>query len=254
MKRIVYILGTTRSGTSALRNALALSRYRGYGEGHLVPLLSEFVQTIRYNKTEGLGAKVPGNAMHALQVNVFTRFIFDAYERYLSQVLKSDYILDKTPTIVPIQFAPVLKQFHNEVKFIYCARRHIDNILSKRRKFPELSFEHNCREWAACAQAWLSVRDELGGDHLEFDFWQLASDPEKISRGIGDLLELDEHEVTRMTEYLVANRPQATPDRNLLEFRRLSEVDWTEVEKETFFRICGPTGENLGYGLEDYFA
>ena len=40
MTTILYILGSTRSGTSALRNAIAGTRYKGFGEGHLVPILS----------------------------------------------------------------------------------------------------------------------------------------------------------------------------------------------------------------------
>jgi hypothetical protein len=49
MTTILYILGSTRSGTSALRNAIAGTRYKGYGEGHLVPILSEIIASVRRN-------------------------------------------------------------------------------------------------------------------------------------------------------------------------------------------------------------
>ena len=41
--RMLYVLGSTRSGTSALRNAITRTRYKGYGEGHMEPMLAEII-------------------------------------------------------------------------------------------------------------------------------------------------------------------------------------------------------------------
>jgi len=253
MIEVLYILGSTRSGTSALRNALSKTRYRGFGEGHLVPILDDLVRTVRTHRIDGLGARTPGNGLSELRENVLIRHLFHGYEGYLEAVLESRTIMDKTPTITPIRFAPDLNRFHQAPRFIHCARRHVDNIQSKLKKFPERTIEQHSQEWAACNAAWLEVQKQLGDNCLSFDFYDLVTDQAGTSQRIAAYLGLDEDETAAMTEYLISQRPQGTSDRDLTRFLKLSEMDWTDEEKAVFVEICGPVGELLGYGLEDYF-
>lgn len=253
MEKIVYILGTTRSGTSALRNALSRTRFAGYGEGHLAPLLVEIINSVRQQRETGLGCNVPGNGLFNLKTNVLIRRLFAAYEHYLETELGSAYLLDKTPTVTPIRNALELQQFHRNARFLHCARRHVDNIDSKRRKFPEQSFVSHCQEWVACMEGWLEVSPKLGDASLGFDFHELTTDPHGVAGRIGAFLGLDDTEIAAMGEYLVGNRPQAAPDRDLLKSLTLDEVSWTDDEKDLFVRLCGPTGKRYGYGFDSYF-
>lgn len=254
MIEILYILGSTRSGTSALRNALSKTRYKGFGEGHLVPILDDIVRTVRTHRIDGLGARTPGNGLFDLRENVLIRHLFHGYEGYLSSVLESEMLMDKTPTITPIRFAPELNRFHQAPRFIHCARRHVDNIQSKLKKFPDRTLEQHCQEWAACNAAWLDVKKQLEDNFLAFDFYDLVTDQAGTSRRIAEYLGLDAQETTAMTEYLISQRPQGATDRDLTQFLKLSEMGWSDQEKEAFVEICGPVGELLGYGFEDYFA
>ena len=112
MVEIVYILGSTRSGTSALRNGLGETRFSGYGEGHLTPILKDIVTSVYHHKEDGVGAGVPGNGMFQLRENVLLRHLFHGYEQYLVKQVGTQSLMDKTPTISPILAAPQLNLFH----------------------------------------------------------------------------------------------------------------------------------------------
>ncbi|QYK40369.1 MAG: sulfotransferase [Paracoccaceae bacterium] len=255
MVKIVYILGTTRSGTSAIRNALATTRYKGYGEGHLIDILTEIISVVRREARANEGAKVAGNGVSALRERVLIRHFFHGYERYLVENLGSSHLLDKTPNIHPIAHAPDLLAFHQHARFIHCARRHVDNLQSKRKKFRDKPFANQCTEWAECHRAWERVKPQLGNSYIEFDHHDLVTDREGTCRSMAELLELDEAETQRMIAYLESERPQATaPGADLDRFLKFSEIDWSEEDKDSFLSICGPVGDKLGYGLETYFA
>lgn len=254
MIEVLYILGSTRSGTSALRNALSNTRYSGFGEGHLIPIMEDVVNAVRHHRIDGMGAQTPGNGLFRLRENVLIRHLFHGYERYLATVLGAERIMDKTPTIKPIGLAPQLNQFHEAPRFIHCARRHVDNVQSKLKKFPKNTLEQHCFEWAACNETWLQVKEQLDGNFVDFDFFDLVTDQAGTSQKIADYLGLDADETTAMTEYLISQRPQGAQDRDLTKFLKLSEMDWTDEQKEAFVDICGPVGDRLGYGLESYFV
>lgn len=176
------------------------------------------------------------------------------YERYLVQQLHSESLLDKTPTITPIAAAPDLNLFHQNPRFIHCSRRHIDNILSKQKKFPEQTLEQHCREWTDCNRKWREVREQLDGNFLAFDFHDLATDPAGTAQRIGDYLALDSGDIARLADYLATERPETDPGRDLTRFATLDETGWSEAETQTFLAICGTLGQQMGYGLDSYWA
>jgi len=256
MVTILYILGSTRSGTSALRNAIAETRYRGHGEGHLVPVLTDMIATVRTAKRSGMGHDVFGTGLHHLDTDALLRALFEGYERYLAEEFAGSHILDKTPTIAPILAAPDLAAYHRNAKFLYCSRRHVDNIQSKLHKFPDVALEEHAREWADCHAAWVDARAQLdaqGQDYLELDFFDLATDCAAVAERIGAYLDLDGDETAGIARYLSSQRPQAEQGRDLTRYLRLSEVDWSDEQKDRFREIATPVGAALGYGLETYW-
>lgn len=256
MVAILYILGSTRSGTSALRNAIAETRYRGHGEGHLVPMLVDMIDTVRSAKRTGIGHDVFGTGLHHLDPDALIRELFAGYERYLAEEFACSHILDKTPTITPIRAAPELAAYHRNAKFLYCSRRHVDNIQSKLRKFPEVALEEHAREWAHCHAAWINTRarlDAQGQDYLELDFFDLATDCAAVAARIGGYLGLDSDETAGIARYLSSQRPQAEQGRDLTRYLRLSEIAWSDEQKGRFREIVAPVGATLGYGFETYW-
>lgn len=256
MVTMLYILGSTRSGTSALRNAIAETRYSGYGEGHLVPMLVDLIDTVRREKQIGLGHDVPGTGLNYLNADALIRHLFQGYERYLAEDLGCSHILDKTPTVAPIRAAPDLASYHSEAKLIYCARRHVDNVHSKLMKFPDVTLEEHVEEWSHCHAAWLGARAKLdaqGQEYLELDFFDLATDCDGVAARIGAYLALDREETDSIARYLGSQRPQAEPGRDLTRFLRLSDLPWSDEQKAHFRDIASPVGATLGYGFETYW-
>ncbi len=256
MTTVLYILGSTRSGTSALRNAIAGTRYKGYGEGHLVPILSEIIASVRRNGQSGIGANVPGNGLSGLKADELIRALIAGYEAYLSDQWKANHIVDKTPTIAPILAAPDLATYHSDAKFIHCSRRHVDNIQSKVKKFPDQSLENHAREWTDCHQAWFASRqrlEDMGQDFLEINFHEMAADPAAAANKIGAYLDFEAEETAYVENYLLSQRPQANKDRDLTQFLKLSDMHWSETDKRRFIEITSHVGRTLGYGLERYF-
>lgn len=253
---MLYILGSTRSGTSALRNAIAETRYRGYGEGHLAPVLVDMIRAVREAKRGGTGHDVPGTGLNYLDQDALLRQLFEGYERYLADGLQCGHVIDKTPTITPIRAAPDLAAYHRDAKFLYCSRRHVDNVQSKLRKFPGVPMEEHTEEWAACHAAWLETRSRLdarGQDYLELDFFDLATDCDGVAARIGGYLGLDSGETDSIARYLSSQRPQAEQGRDLTRFLRLSELPWSEEQKARFREIVTPVSKALGYGFETYW-
>jgi len=252
--QLLYILGSTRSGTSALRNAISETRYAGYGEGHLVPMLQGLISVVRHHKHEGVGCDTSGNGLFLMKEHVMIRHLVHAYEMYLRESIGVSTILDKTPTVDPISAAPDLNNFHEAPRFIHCSRRHIDNILSKQKKFPDASFVKQCTEWARCNSAWMDSKTKLSGNYVDFDYFDLVNDTRETCKRIGTYLELDNQEIDAMVNYLVSKRPEGAPGRDLTRFKKLSETPWSDEQREQFQAICGEVGEQLGYGMEEYFA
>lgn len=252
--RILYILGSTRSGTSALRNAIARTRFAGYGEGHMAPFLHDLFDRLEFHRTQGLGADVKGTGLSHVRRDVLLRHLVHGYERYLVGELKSEDVLDKTPTVDPIRLAPQLNRYHEAPLFVFCARRHVDNVLSKMRKFPDTNFEKACREWAGCNETWLNVRQQLDGNALELEHRQLATEPESVAHKLADYLVLDAPETATLASQLAHGRPEQTSDRDISDFTAIGDTGWTRAQQNMIRQICGPVGARLGYGFETFSA
>ena len=251
VKAAVYLVGSTRSGTSALRNAICETRYSGAGEGHFIGILLRLHNAITTHYrlhaaalSEGtMLAKVPQREMH-MNVN-------NLYRQISAKYLPGDYVLDKTPNAEPLLAIQYIEQLWPVVRFIFCRRRGIDNVLSKQRKWPKKSFESHCREWVQMLDLWEAHSKNLKSPWLEIEFFNLENSMAEIAHRLGDFLELEEDEVARMLQYLKTNRPQGLS--NPQSYCSLAETGWSEDQIQMFIEICGRTMEKYNYGLVDYW-
>jgi hypothetical protein len=81
MVEICYVLGTMRSGTSAVRNALTRTKFKGPGEGHLVPVLADILGVVHKQKNSGLRAKGSGNGLFRMSEHEMATSILLGYEQ-----------------------------------------------------------------------------------------------------------------------------------------------------------------------------
>jgi Sulfotransferase family len=235
----VFILGSARSGTSAVTLALlTATQYEGYGEGHFFDFLAPLSVALgRY-----LPTKKAERGRNTTVSRISQSFLDDGLAAIAvaaaRQLFPGGHWLDKTPNADMIHLAPRFRQIWPNARFIFMKRRGVDNVASRLRKFP-YGFERNCREWAASMQAWLSVRDELHGVSVELDQATIMQESDRAAVQIGELLMLSAVEQHRVAQLLAHERPQQTGVK-LSQGKPLEEMHWAPEQIEAFRRICGP--------------
>jgi hypothetical protein len=244
----LFVVGTTRSGTSALRNALSETRYSGEGEGHTVGLLGALSEAINRYFNENRAALSPGTMIAHWQRNTFWSDIVAAYVRQIRLQFPGGFYLDKTPNILPLHYAKLIEASLEGTRFIFCRRRGIDNVVSKQRKWASVPFREHCTEWRDINERWDQIKGELTSPFLEVDFHEMFATPELLSSRIGEFLEIPEDEQIRFLKSLNGSQPTTPP------WQALSEVGWTEDQKATFLATCQPLMTRCNYGLEAYWA
>lgn len=245
----IFILGTTRSGTSALHLALLNAlQHKGDGEGHffesILQLLSS-IDTIYASEA----SKLSGTFIHHVQKDFFIEDIFHLYARVYRKLL-GELFIDKTPTHEAIRSAQYIHKVFPAAKVIYMQRRGIENVLSKQRKFPNTEFSLLCNEWRACIVEWRKVR-QLLTSYIQIEQFELHSNTVTVIDKISSYLDLTEAESHALKRHLSDNTIEQTsnaPPANI------ANCGFTDEENNVFLEICGGCMREEGYSLtESYY-
>lgn len=213
--RPVFILGPARSGTSALALALLKSgHYQGHGEGHLLPLAKQLLTTVdAYYDAYQAGHEARGNSdtrLRATHGAAFQRMVRRGFVQLTQATYPSGRWIDKTPTAEMVRAAPLMQEMWPNARFIFLKRRVIENILSRRRKFPGDTLENHYLDWVDVLSAWLQVRGSLGATAMEVDQLDLAQDGGSVAAAIAQFLDLPEDAATQFRTALATDRPEQT--------------------------------------------
>jgi hypothetical protein len=250
-QRPVIVLGAARSGTSAMSMALRQNtRYIGYGEGHLIDLLPKLLETVDRHYMKARTDLPPGSTMLA---SVAPAAMHDGIQAMFVEIARNlaptGYWTDKTPGPQMVRATPFLRRVWPELRVIYMMRRPIENVESRRRKFPEFTFRGHCHMWADSMIAWESVREELKPCSLEVQQLQLANHPEIVVEQLTELLTLSAQEAKRLLASFINDRPETTSKADAPLYT-LDSVGWTEQQRETFLHICGDVMRRFGFDAE----
>jgi hypothetical protein len=250
----VFILGPARSGTSAITLALLESgSYIGTGEGHLMPLAHGLLSVVdQHYRRVGSDRNT---ALGRVSSDAFQKLVRRAFVKLASELFPTRRWLDKTPTVEMVRASVLMRELWPNARFIFMKRRVIENLLSRRRKFPDGTTESHYSDWAAVMTAWLAVRDELGGAALEIDHRQLVVDPQEVASLITAFLELEKPAAARFSDYLSQSRPEQT-DGNFGATYSLGHLGLDEPEARRMMAVCDPVMNAFGYGYGDtyYYA
>jgi sulfotransferase family protein len=249
----VFILGPARSGTSAVTLALLESgSYIGTGEGHLMPLAHELLSLIdrHYQRAGAEG----GTTLARVSSDAFQKLTRRAFVKLAADLFPTPRWLDKTPTVEMVRASVLMRELWPNARFIFMKRRVIENVLSRRRKFPEGTTESHYSDWAAVMTAWLAVRGKLGTAALEIDHRQLFLDPRDVATSIAVFLELPEPAAARFSRYICQSRPEQT-DENFGATYSLDELRLDEQQARRMMAVCDPVMTAFGYGYgEAYYS
>lgn len=249
----VFILGPARSGTSAITLALLESAaYVGTGEGHLMPLAQSLLAAVdrHYERT----GSDPNTLRGRVSIQAFQKLVRRSFVQLARDLFPSVRWLDKTPTVEMVRAAPLMKELWPNARFVFMKRRVIENVMSRRRKFPHEATDRHYSDWAAVMEAWLAVRDGLGSAALEVEHRQLVLDPRAQAEAISQFLQLSEAASARFTRCLMADRPEQTDERFGATYA-LDQLGLSEDDAQHLIAACDGVMAAYGYSFDEaYFA
>ncbi|MBR8827308.1 MAG: sulfotransferase [Gomphosphaeria aponina SAG 52.96 = DSM 107014] len=255
-KKPIFVIGSARSGTSIISKAIKLGAgIYGYNEGHLLPIVAVLVKEIEkeYEKKKHILDKKGYMIAHTNQKEIEERII-NVFKDVCEGIYKDEVWIDKTPDLGMIAATPYILRAWPQSKLIFAKRRGVECIISRTRKFQNVSFENHCKFWKQCMEEWLKVRESLKGHYIEIDQREISLNPEKVAKEIGNLLKIEEEKIKRIKEVFVNQRPEFTGGTEKTEAIEIKETGWTDEQIEIFRKHCGEVSEKFGYSeTSDYY-
>ena len=250
-KSPVFIVGSPRSGTSALVDALLSAGYSGFREGSLFSLLAKIDYTIDqhfgwYAKDEQVMiAHVNRSALKEQIAHLFAQ---------IGEALNSDPWFDKTGNAEMIHALPALRRQWPGSVYIFARRRGIENVVSRLTKFPELDFQFHCRDWAKNMAAWRYIRTQLPPDSfVEVDQQDMINSPDQVAQAIAAVLELSSAAQQHAQDVLARTRAQETTPGTSRRRLSLSTTGWTGELTSIFLRECAVEMAAYGYTMDELY-
>jgi hypothetical protein len=249
----IFIVGSERSGTSVLRDALVnVYGIPGFGEGHLVPVLGEVEKSVKDYFASFQGYVKPGADLAVVRIG--KDLVFDCLRKGFRELMGSIYCghrywLDKTPGHRMIHFIPMLRELWPNARFIASQRRGMECISSRLRKFPDIPFETHCQQWSECIRQWMRVRDQV--NNIEIDQLRLLREPYRQAEKIARFLQMSDDSIRGLADYFQSHFPQrSVVNREII---TLETTGWDRDRQEKFVEICGREMSLAGYSMDNRY-
>ena len=249
----VFIVGSPRSGTSAMVDALLGAGYHGFREGNFLPLAYRISVNIERHFTSfDIGStKV---LIGCVDQQMLTREINDLFRTIVNGLNTSKPWFDKSGGPEMIRFLPTVLRLWEEGRAIFVKRRGLENITSRVRKFPNISFEQHCVDWTDTMGAWREIRSALPSDTIiEIDQWDMIRHPNTVALALGNFLALSPDRIRALEEMLLSTRPQETEPGSATRSVTLDATEWPAAHKEIFLKHCGAEMAAFDYTLDDTY-
>ena len=258
----IFIVGCGRSGTTALSRALGVHPHViAGGEAPMLDYLGNLVYQYERNNVSYYIQSCTRIGRHDF-LKRLQRICFDCAfdpkkvvrgvtKKMLQKACVPHYWLCKA---FPCKDSYIgLKTLFPDAKFIYVHRCGAEVVASMAKKnwFKDLSFIERCLFWANRVEQYhyLTCQEDTVVIHQR----EMISTPEKLYPELIRRLDLSESPapLRYASETLVNPMGQETRAGGLDELlkRRQGYVDWTQLEKDEFVRICGPAMKQLGYDM-----
>jgi hypothetical protein len=243
----LFIVGSPRSGTSILVDALFAAGYRGYREGNLLTLISPLVSLIDRHYA-AFSIDNPKVLISQVPKEKLKSELFQALKRLVEKYQPEAPWLDKTGNPEMIIAIPTLRTLWPESVFLFAKRRGIENVVSRLKKFPRHTFHHHCDDWARNMGTWRRVRQALPrGVAVEIDQQEIAQTPVQAALALAEFLRLDENARGAISATFQNARPQQTSEDTAHRLLTLDTTGWNEGQIEYFRKSCGHEMDAYGY-------
>jgi hypothetical protein len=245
----IFILGSGRSGTSILTGAIRSgAQIEGYLEGHFIPLILWFMKDVEQYYFSKRDLLEDNRHMIAEVSQDYVEKKISEFFRQTCESLATNRVwLDKSPDSATIKAAPHIKNIWSEARFIFAKRRGIENIISRLKKFPHVSFENHCIMWKDCMESWLKVKDKFSDCSIEIEQRDIALNPIETANVIGKFLDLESTKINKIAEIFITQRPQSTGKKEQKIAINIQETGWTKLEIEIYRKYCSEISFKFGY-------
>jgi hypothetical protein len=251
----VFILGSVRSGTSAVVNSLKDgARLRGWTESNLASLMQQLLDTTEQffrNLTEDYLADKEHVLIATLDPGAIGTWIRNYFAAAYRLRLGSGRWVEKSPDSYlgapMVRASPHLAEMFPRARFVFCIRRGIENVLSRQRKFPEVPFAYHCQSWADTIEEWHRVRDALGERAIEVRQRDIALAPAEVAEQLARFLDLSDEQRAGILAVFQGPRVEQTGAAEEQREIDLESTPWDDYQRADFVRFCGPAMLAAGF-------
>jgi hypothetical protein len=250
----VFIVGSPRSGTSMLVDAMYCLGYRGFREGMFFPLLFTVDHTINqhFNMFASNGNKEI--LISNLDRDQIKNEVFSTIKKFGDMLNPEEPWFDKTGNPEMILAIPILLKLWPESVFVFAKRRAIENIVSRLKKFPNFSFEYHCANWAKNMSSWRNVTPNFPPSHfIEIDQQDMLQEPEMVAASLCDFVRGDVALWPKAAKLLRSSRPQQTQEGSAARVYTLDSTGWSDQQKNIFQSLCGAEMKYFGYTNDENY-
>jgi Sulfotransferase family len=223
----VFIVGSPRSGTSALVSVLDNIGYHGFLEGNFLNLLHHIEFSVdRY--FEWAPETDPNVMLGNIDKRDLKRRLFETFRTMVNDLNPKEPWFDKSGGREMIWAIPIVRELWPGSVFVFARRRGIENVISRLKKFPDESFEYHCHDWARHMAVWRHIRQQLPpGCFIEVEQRDMIQQPERTARSLCAFLQVDESAVPHACYVMSTQRPQESAEGSASKTLSLAESGWT---------------------------
>jgi hypothetical protein len=251
----LFIVGSPRSGTSILIDAVRGAGYNGFNEGNYLSCLHTIERQIDRH-FQIFDASSPNLLISQIDKSALKAALY----REVCQAAEAQYgnrpWVDKTGNPEMIEAIPILLDQWPASHFIFAKRRAIENVVSRMRKFPNHTFDYHCADWARNMATWRLVRANIPNlSAIEVDQFEISQAPDETATRIAQFLSLDQKAEACIARFFTNERPQQTEAGSAQRILSLGQTGWIEEQLKTFHIRCDEEMSAFGYTTgESYWS
>ena len=247
----LFVIGSPRSGTSILVDALLSAGYWGFREGMLLQMIYHVDQMIDRQFSVFKGEQ---NLISAVDKDKLKADLFQVFKDTAEANNKLAPWFDKTGNPDMILAVPVIAKLWPNSAFVFAKRRGIENVLSRMKKFPRHNFEYHCTDWAKNMATWREVRTKIDPfRYIEIDQFDIIQQPEYIATRLREFLRLPPERQRIILTTFQMNRPQQTAEGTAARVYSLDAAVFSDDQRAIFLKNCKIEMDAYGYSIDQKY-
>lgn len=257
---IVFVIGSPRSGTSALGKALRRGLgARAHGESHVIEGFRRINEQNQLFFEDSVTARIKGNLVHELPKTLLLAEQLTVLRRVYKLYYGDKVHLDKTPGIPMINSLPLVFMAWPNAKVILCKRRGLENIASRIIKFPKVPFEGHLKQWVQSFKAWRKNKQQVTrllkkqNWFIEVEQREMAITPQKVVNEVSQFVGLNGQKKQKLYNALSGERPEQSSAIDSAA-KSINDFGWTKDQITLFRSVCTQEMELQSYTFDEHYT